>query len=209
MLHARRRLDRAETLSANPRSNPTPTVNTGTNKIHGYLARFDDAVGTYKAAHKVREKGYRRWDVFSPFPVHGMDAAMGLGRSKLPFLVFIGGALGCLGGFFLQVGTQIWIYPTIVQGKPSNLYTLPAFFPVIFALTILIASISVVVGFCLLGQLPRLHHPLFNSKQFHRTSDDAFFIVIEASDSRFNREQTRKFLEEIGGKDIELVEDTP
>jgi len=182
-------------------------VSTGIKKIHGYLARFDDAVDTYKAAHKVREKGYQRWDVYSPFPVHGMDGAMGLGRSRLPYLVFIGGALGCISGFFLQVATQIWIYPTIVQGKPSNIFTLPAFFPVLFELTILFSALTVMVGFFIFSQLPRLNHPLFESKQFHRASDDGFFISIEARDARFNREQTLRFLEEIGGKDIELVEE--
>jgi len=141
------------------------------------------------------------------FPFMAWMERWGLGGRGFLIWYSSGGALGCISGFFLQVATQIWIYPTIVQGKPSNIFTLPAFFPVLFELTILFSALTVMVGFFIFSQLPRLNHPLFESKQFHRASDDGFFISIEARDARFNREQTLRFLEEIGGKDIELVEE--
>ncbi len=173
----------------------------------GYLAEFESVRAVYKAAEKVRDAGFKHWDVHSPFPIHGMDEAMGLGRSVLSWLVFFGGATGALTAFILQGFTQIALYPTIVQGKPANLNTIPAFFPVIFELTILFSAFTVLFGIMGLNQLPRLNHPLFSSKNFCRFSDDGFFIVIEGRDSKFSKEKTKAFLEEIGAKEVELVED--
>ncbi len=176
-------------------------------KVYGYLARFESAKDLYQAAKKVREKGYSRWDAYSPFPIHGMDAAMGLGRSRLPHLVFFGGATGFTLAVFMQFFTQVILYPTVVHGKPTNLFTLPAYFPIMFELTVLLAGLTTLFGLMVLMQLPRLNHPLFESQQFTRVTDDGFFIAIEARDSRFARERTRDFLEQIGGVDIELVEE--
>ena len=176
-------------------------------KVYGYLARFETARDLYKAAAKVRDKGFTRWDSYTPFPVHGMDAAMGLGRSKLPFFVFFGGATGISTAVCLQFFTQVFLYPTVVQSKPTNIFTIPAYFPVMFELTILFSAFTTL--FCLLAltQLPRFNHPLFESEQFKRVTDDGFFIAIEARDPRFQREQTKAFLADIGGQDIELVEE--
>jgi len=177
-------------------------------KVHGYLARFESARDLYEAARKVRDRGYSRWDAFSPFPIHGMDEAMGLGRSKLPHLVFCGGSLGFLTAVGVQFVTQVFLFPTVVQSKPTNLFTLPAYFPIMFELTILFSALTALFGLLALVQLPRLHHPLFESDQFRRVTDDGFFIVIEAKDHRFlPAERTKAFLEEIGGHDIELVEE--
>ena len=159
------------------------------------------------AAEKVRDAGIRRWDCYSPFPIHGLDAAMGLGRSKLPIFVFFGGATGLLTAFLLQYVTQVMIYPTVVQAKPVNLFTVPAFFPVMFELTILFSAFTTLFGLLALIQLPRLNHPLFASKQIHRATDDAFFICIEARDPKFSQEKTRELLTDAGGYNIELVEE--
>ena len=176
-------------------------------KVYGYLARFETARDLHHAAEKVRDQGFTRWDAFSPFPIHGMDDAMGLGRSKLPFLVFCGGATGFLTAVGLQFITQVFLYPTVVQGKPTNLFTIPAYFPVMFELTILLSALTTLFGLLALIQLPRLHHPLFESDQFRRVTDDGFFIAIEAKDQQFLPERTKSFLQEIGGHDIELVEE--
>ena len=176
-------------------------------RVHGYLAEFEDAGQLMDAAEKVRDAGFRRWDCHSPFPIHGMDAAMGLGRSKLPIFVFFGGATGTLTAFLLQYITQVMIYPTVVQSKPTNIFTIPAYFPVMFELTILFSAFTTLFGLLALMQLPRLNHPLFESKQFHRVTDDAFFLCIEARDPKFSREKTREMLTEIGGYNIELVEE--
>src|SRR5690606_26437540 len=141
-------------------------------RVHGYLAEFTTAKDVYHAAEKVRDAGYSIWDVHSPFPIHGMDAAMGMPRSILPRFVLVGGALGLLTAFLLQYITQVLIYPTVVQAKPANIYTVPAFFPVMFELTILFSAFTALFTCLAMMKLPRLHHPLFNSANFTRFSDD-------------------------------------
>ena len=118
-----------------------------------------------------------------------MDEVMGLKKSILSWLVFCGGATGSITAVLLASITQVWIYPTIVQSKPANMFTIPAFFPIIFELTILFSAFTVFFGILILNQLPRLNHPLFNSKNFARFSDDALFLVIEARDLRFSKEK--------------------
>ncbi len=191
-------------------------------RVHGYLAEFDGAADLYHAAEHVRDAGYHRWDVHSPFPIHGMDKAMGNPKSILPKLVFVGGMTGTCVAFVLQTLTQtnFWssiglgflqklaeTYPTIVQAKPTDIWTLPAFFPVMFELTILFSAFTTLFGLLALMGLPRLNHPLFASKQFAKFSDDGFFVCIEARDPKFSQEGTKALLEKIGGKNIELVED--
>ena len=176
-------------------------------RVHGYIAQFDGAVDIYHASEQIRDAGIKRWDVHSPFPIHGLDEAMGVTRSKLPWFVFFGGATGTATAFFLAYITQVIIYPTIVQSKPANIYTTPAFFPIMFELTILLASFtSVFVGLAMMG-LPRWNHPLFASKRFAQFSDDGFFICIEARDPKFHQAETKALLEKAGGKNVELVED--
>ena len=191
-------------------------------RVHGYLAEFDSVQELYHAAEHVRDAGYQRWDVHSPFPIHGMDQAMGNKRSKLPWIVFFGGLAGLTVAFTLETITQtnFWshiglgflqkiaeTYPTVVQAKPTDIWTLPAFFPVMFELTILFSAFTTLFGLLALIGLPRLNHPLFASKRFTKFSDDAFFVCIEARDPKFSQEGTKSFLEKIGGKNIELVED--
>ena len=176
-------------------------------RVHGYLAEFDSATDVYHASEHIRDAKFRRWDVHSPFPIHGLNEAMGLNRSKLPWFVFFGGLTGLATAFTLEFVTQVIIYPTVVQAKPTNIFTIPAFFPVMFELTILFSALTTVFGcFALMG-LPRWNHPIFASKQFSKFSDDRFFICIEARDPKFHQTETREFLEKLGGKNIELVED--
>ncbi|MCU0797352.1 MAG: DUF3341 domain-containing protein [Akkermansiaceae bacterium] len=182
-------------------------MSTTRKRVYGYLAEFKSASALYKAAEKVRDAGFRKWDCHSPYPIHGLDGAMGLKRSILPWLVFFGGATGTLTGFLLAYTTQVGIYPTVVQAKPVNIFTVPAFFPVMFELTILFSGFTVLFGLLALMKLPRLNHPLFASRQFHRTTDDAFFIAIEARDPKFSPDGTKALLEQIGGANIELIEE--
>ncbi|MEO0414597.1 MAG: DUF3341 domain-containing protein [Verrucomicrobiota bacterium] len=174
-------------------------------KLFGYIAEFDSASDLYHAAERVRDAGFKKWDVHTPFPVHGMDGAMGLGKSWLSALVLLGGITGSLTAFALQMGTQVMLYPTVVQNKPTNFFTLPAFFPVLFELTILFSAAAVVVGLFGLIMLPRWSHPLFESELFKKFSDDGFLLVIEGKDPKFGKDKTRAFLEEIGAGEIESV----
>ncbi|MFM7603963.1 MAG: DUF3341 domain-containing protein [Prosthecobacter sp.] len=197
-------------------------MSTTLKRVHGYLAEFDNVQELYHAAEHVRDAGYNRWDVHSPFPIHGMDKAMGNARSGLPKLVFCGGITGTTVAFILQTVTQthFWsslglgfvqeiveTYPTVVQAKPTDIWTLPAFFPVMFELTILFSAFTTLFGLLALMGLPRWNHPLFASKRFAKFSDDGFFVCIEARDPKFSQDGTKALLEKIGGKNIELVED--
>lgn len=174
--------------------------------LHAMIAEFPDTASLYHAAEKARDAGFSRWDVFSPFPIHGMDDAMGLGKSPLAWFVFFGGLTGSLTGLGLQWWTSVIDYPLIVQGKPF--FSLPAFFPIIFELTILFSAFTTVFGLLLLARLPRFHHPLFQWDGFKRVSDDAFFLAIEAGDPKFSESGTRRFLEEAGATEINLIRDT-
>jgi Protein of unknown function (DUF3341) len=176
-------------------------------RVYGYLAEFDSAKKIHHAAEKVRDAGFSSWDVHTPFPIHGMDEAMGLGRSILPRFVLIGGACGTMTAFILQYATQVLIYPTVVQAKPANIFTTPAFFPVMFELTILFSAFTCLFTCLAMMKLPRLNHPLFNSERFKRFSDDKFFLCIEHRDPKFSREKTKVMLEELGATSVELVED--
>ena len=175
--------------------------------VHGYVASFESAAALYHAAEKVRDAGFKRWDVHTPYPVHGMDHAMGLGKSWLSAVVLGGGITGCLTALVLQFFTQVNLYPTVVQGKPTNLNTIPAFFPVTFELTILLSAFAVVFGLITFLLLPRWNHPVFNSELFKTFSDDGFIMVIEARDPKFSKEHTRELLDSIGAKEVETISD--
>ncbi len=182
-------------------------MSTTRKRVYGYLAEFRNASALYKGAEKVRDAGFKKWDCYSPYPIHGLDGAMGLKRSILPWFVFFGGMTGTATAFTLAYTTQVVIYPTVVQGKPANIFTIPAYFPIMFELTVLFSGFTVLFGLLALMKLPRLNHPLFASKQFHRATDDGFFIAIEARDPNFSTTATRELLETAGGANIELVEE--
>ena len=182
-------------------------MKTSIKRVYGFLAEFESASQLYKAAEKVRDAGFKKWDCYSPYPIHGLDGAMGIKRSILPYFVFFGGLIGFITALGLAYSTQVILYPTVVQAKPANIFTTPAFFPVMFELTILFSGFTTLFGLLGLIQLPRLNHPLFASERFARATDDKFFIAIEARDSKFTATGTREFLDEIGGANIELVED--
>src|SRR5690606_9266763 len=103
----------------------TSSVSTTRKRVYGYLAEFKNASALYKAAEQIRDAGFKKWDCYSPYPIHGLDAAMGLKRSILPWFVFFGGLTGLTIAVVMEYGTQVWLYPTIVQGKPVNIFTIP------------------------------------------------------------------------------------
>ena len=184
-------------------------------RIYGVLAEFHDPASLLHAAEKVRDAGYRWWDCHTPFPVHGLDKAMGIQRTILPLLVFGAGLTGTTVGFILQAFTNatslsvwalVWVtgYPFLISGKPF--LSLPAFIPVMFELTILLAATSCVGLMLLLNGLPWLSHPLLANKRFLRATDDRFFIVIQSRDPRFFRSRTEEFLKGLGAKAVEAVE---
>ena len=108
------------------------------NKVFAIGAEFKSAAALFKAAEKIRDEGYKRWDVYSPFPIHGMDKAMGLGNSWVSTIVLAAGCTGLVVAFTLQAWTSAVHYPLIVQGKPY--LSLPAFVPIMFELTVLFSA---------------------------------------------------------------------
>ncbi len=173
--------------------------------VYGYLAQFDKVDELLTGAARVRDAGYTKWDAHTPFVIHGLDAAMGVKKTILPYIVFFGGLTGTTAGILLQWWTNAIDYPYLISGKP--LFSLPANIPVAFETTILFAAISALVGMLALNGLPRLYHPLFRSRAFKRATDDHFFISVEAEDPLFDPVATRELLESISGRPVEEVED--
>ena len=174
-------------------------------ELVGLLAEFDSVDDVVAAARAVRRAGFLRWDVHSPFPIHGIDFAMGIKPTILPWIVLIAGLTGLTGGLALQWYTNAFNYPYFVSGKP--LFSLPAFIPVTFELTILFAALAGVFGMLILNRLPRLYNPLFKHERFRRVTNDRFFIYIDATDRRFNLSETTTLLAEAGAVAVERVED--
>lgn len=174
-------------------------------KLYGYLVEFDDVNQLREAAEKVRDAGYSKWDCHSPFPIHGMDDAMGVKPTILPWLVLGAGTTGAIVGTLMQWWMNAVDYPIIVSGKP--MFSLPANIPVIFELTILFSALTAVGGLMAINGFPQLYHPLFSSERFARVTNDKFFLVVEAQDPKFDPTQTRQLLETLEGGTIEQVED--
>lgn len=201
---------------------PTPTPETTRRaasppRLYGLIAEFDTTAAIMHAATEARKAGYRWWDCHTPFAVHGLEKAMGVRPTVLPWIVLAAGATGTFVGLVLQWFTnatflsfqfppliKVTGYAFMVSGKPY--FSLPAFIPVIFELTILLAALTSVFGMLLLNGLPRLYHPLFKSARFLRASDDKFFLVIEARDPKFQRGRTEQFLQSLNPAAIEAVE---
>jgi molybdopterin-containing oxidoreductase family membrane subunit len=170
----------------------------------GIVGEFATPAELHRACERVRDAGFTRWDAHSPFPVHGLEKAMGMRRSKLPWIVLGMGLTGAALGFLLQVWVHGSAYPLVISGKPY--FAWPAFIPITFELGVLFAALGAVFGMLGLNRLPMHYHPLFRSKVFERVTDDAFFISIESWDPRFDPAATGKLLESFGARRVELVE---
>ncbi|MGE3508485.1 MAG: DUF3341 domain-containing protein [Vicinamibacterales bacterium] len=176
-----------------------------TDIIHGLVAEFDDPNALVKATELAHRDGYRRMDAYSPFPIEELHHALGAPASKLPLIVFVGGLIGCLGGFALESWANAVAYPLNVAGKPFIAW--PMFIPVTFECTILGASLSAVFGMLALNRLPQPYHPIFNHARFATVSTDRFFLCIEAQDPKFHLDRTRAFLQTLGPREVTTVED--
>jgi hypothetical protein len=174
------------------------------NRPYGLLAEFETPADVKQAAALVRQAGYQYWDVYTPFPIHGMDAAMGLRRSPVGWPAFLGGVAGLTLGLLMIWYMNAFDYPLIVGGKPyfSPVYALP----VSYELTILFSAFGAVLGMLIVNRLPRWHHPLLRHARFARVTHDRFFIVIECSDPKYSERQTRQLLAAAGSNCVEIVE---
>jgi hypothetical protein len=171
---------------------------------YGLIATFETPGEVFHAAEQVRDAGYQRWDCITPFPIHGLDRAMGVKRSIVPRFSLAGGITGFCTGMSMIWYTDAYDYPVTVGGKP---FFSPLFaFPVSYELTILFTAFATIGGMFFLNGLTKLYHPVLKYDNIRRGTDDLFFVVIETSDPRFNAAGTRALLEKIGGKQIQELE---
>ena len=182
-------------------------------KQHGLIAKFDSPADIMHAAEKVRDAGYKNWDIITPFPIHGMDPAMGLKRSLVGRFTIVGGTIGLTTGMLM-----IWFtgaselslpfmdgYKLIVGGKP---FFSPQFaFPVSYELTILFSAFASIGGMFILNRLPRHYHPFLKHKDVAKGMDDSFFLYIENEDPQFDEEKTRSFLDGLNPAEVGELED--
>lgn len=177
----------------------------GAGQTWGVMAEFPDAASLYHAAEHLRDAGYRKWDVYSPCPIHGMPEAMGLKWSKVS--VVMGSA--AFTGFLSAVAMQWWMsavdYPMITAGKPFGAWE--QFTPIMFELSVLFGAFGAILGMLALNGLPMWYHPLLKKNRFLRVSDDRLVIAVEASDPKFKEAQVRQMLEKLGGQHIDGVEE--
>ena len=175
-------------------------------EVHGLLAEYRTAQGLLDAAHRAQAAGYHRMDAYSPFPIEELSEIICEGhRSKVPLICLLGGITGAIGGFALAYWTSAIEYPLNVGGKPYNSW--PAFIPVIFECTVLLASFSAGLGMLALNGLPEPYHPVFNVESFRRRgSRNGFFLCIEAADAKYDAAATRAFLASTGAVEVSEVD---
>jgi Protein of unknown function (DUF3341) len=172
------------------------------------LAEFDSAHDVLHAAEKVRDAGYARWDTHTPFPVHGMDRAMGLRDSRVGWIVITFALTGLTIAFVMMHWMNGVDYPLVIGDKPGGAPgTLPSMVPILFELTVLLSAFGAVLGMFHLNRLPRHHHAVFESDRFRKASDDRFFISIDADDPKFDVEKTRALLERARATFVEVIEE--
>ena len=173
--------------------------------VHGVIAEFDDPNSLVAATQRAYEAGYRSMDAYSPFPIEELHEALGSPHTRLPLIVLIGGLCGCIGGYALEYWSSVVASPLNIGGKP--LHSWPAFIPVTFECTILVAALSAVLGMLALNGLPMPYHPVFNVPRFALASRNRFFLCIESKDPKFDIEETRRFLETLGPREVSTVAD--
>ena len=182
-----------------------PDISKDEPKMHGVTAEFDSVDTLLAACRRVRDAGYTKTDAYTPFAVHGIDTALGIRPTALPWIVLGGGIVGALGG----LGMEIWMnsidYPYIISDKPF--VSLPAFIPVSYELTILLASFGAFFGMLALNKLPRFSNPMFTNPRFDRATDDRFFLYIDAADPRFDLAGVQQLLGDMGALEVASVFD--
>ena len=172
---------------------------------YGLLAEFPSPEALLDACTQIREEGFKRWDAHVPFPLHGLEAAMGVRRSWVSAFVLILGLSGAVLGMLMQWWVAELAYPLVISGKPASLMSWPAFVPVMFECGVLGGASGAILGFLLMARMPRHNHPLFNCDLMAKATDDGFLVSIEAEDKRYDAEKTPAFLKSLGASRVETV----
>lgn len=172
--------------------------------LYGIMAEFEGPNELVHAARRVYEAGYRRINGYSPYPIEELSEAIGFTRSSLPLIVFIGGLVGGIGGFLMQYWIEVINYSINVGGKPYNSW--PAFIPITFECTVLVAAFSAVLGMLALNKLPQPYHPVFNAPNFALATRDRFFLVVEANDPIYDHDRVAELLKSLNAQEVVDVE---
>jgi Protein of unknown function (DUF3341) len=200
-----KRLEEDYEASASPRSRVTASHSHRHHPpLYGVMAEFENPSDLVAAARSIYEAGYRRINGYSPYPIEELSEAIGFTRTSLPLIVFIGGLLGALGGFFMQYWMEVIDYPLNVGGKPYNSW--PAFIPITFETTVLCAAFSAVLGMLILNKLPQPYHPVFNAPNFALATRDRFFLAVEANDPKFDHDAVVALLKSLNALEVNDVE---
>lgn len=176
---------------------------TGTPGLYGLAARFAEPTELVHATEEARDAGYRSFEAYTPYPVPGAWEATGH-KTPMSLITLIGGLVGMTGSFAFFTWVNLVAYPLNVGGRP--LFAWPAFIPPTFESTILLAGLAAGIGMLLINGLPHPYHPVFNIPQFERASIDRYFMVIEATDAKFDRAATESFLRGLGAEEVSEVE---
>jgi hypothetical protein len=174
-------------------------------KLYGLIAEFDDPDELVNAASKTYEAGYRNFDAYSPFPIHGLAESMGMKKTPIPLITLLGGIAGAFAGFSMQYFASVIHYPVDVGGTPFMSW--PAFIPITFELTILFGAFAAFGSMLVLNGLPQHYHPVFSAKRFERASSDGFFLCIEVTDDQYDDDKTRQFLETFHPVEVSEVQE--
>ncbi len=172
--------------------------------LYGLLAEFENPEELLAAVRQARQAGFRKMDAYTPLPVHGLAQELGFKGRKLPLIVLLGGLAGMIGGYGLQYWVSVIEYPLNIGGRPMHSW--PAFIPITFETTILLAALATVLGLLALNGLPMPYHPVFNVRRFKLATRNRFFLCLEAADPRFDREATRQFLQGLNARGVYEVE---
>lgn len=172
--------------------------------LHGLIAEFPAVEDLMKAAEAVRNAGYSKTDAYTPYPVEGLIEALGKHHSRIPYLILAGGLTGLCAAFVMMFYTGVIDYPQNIGGRP--LFSWPMYFPIMFELTVLLSAFTAVFGMIGLNGLPRPYHPLFNVPEFAKASRDGFFLGIEATDPKFDLNQTKAFLQTLHPRGVHEVQ---
>jgi hypothetical protein len=176
----------------------------GEDKVYGVAGEFSEPDELVEAGRKIREMGYTKLDAMSPFPVHGIDDAIGVPHSRLGWMVIWFSALGAATALVLIWWVGAINYPLVIGGKP--LFDFSYSIPVTFELTVLFSAFAAFFGMFAFNGLPKLYHPSFKHPSASRVSDDRFLLVIEADDPKFNAQKSAEHLRSVGAEAVEVVE---
>src|SRR5436190_8867913 len=149
--------------------------------LYGVMAEFETPGELVAAARRTREAGYRKFDAYTPYPIHDLDEAMDLRDNRVSLFTLLGGLAGGCGGYGLAYWCSAIAYPLNIGGRP--LHSSPMFIPITFECTVLIAGLTAAISMILMNGLPQPYHPVFNVERFANASRNKFFLCIESRDA--------------------------